>query len=82
IKVTNNPSFNKIFYGFTAGIGTDIRFNELDGNYLSLSLSYKFKTNETIAKMENYVTKNSIRIFSEEIAIPALGLSIGYHFVE
>jgi hypothetical protein len=61
ILIRYDNKYNKLFYGYTAGFGIDIRPNPKKNNYLSVSLLIPFRRIELITYMD-YLKSHSISI--------------------
>ncbi len=81
ISVTNSngfgPSLNKMFYGFTSGVGIDCLVGRARKNYLSFALTIPFRSPD----VQNYINdlRSSGVVFPHDLS--PLGFSIGYKIV-
>jgi len=76
--VTSEPSYSKLFTGFTAGIGTDFRANPQSKGYFSVALLFPFQ-NSDVKSYDEYLTTNFEGEFQNWVK--SVGFSLGYHWI-
>jgi hypothetical protein len=78
IAVTNASDLNKVFYGFSLGIGFDFRFNPAKKNYWTTSLLIPIRKAEVDDYME--MLKSDYGVEFENELMP-VAFSFGYRIV-
>ncbi len=79
VSISDNPQYDKLFYGPSLGLGIDIRSRKPDsGGYLSIALMIPIRNSDA----QDYIDllKNEYGAsFSSNL--PPVGFSIGYKFI-
>jgi len=77
VAVTNSPSYNKLFYGPSAGAGLDL-FSRTGSGYFSLAILVPFRSPD----VNNYINelKNIYGVTFNNTLWP-VGISVGYRFI-
>lgn len=77
ISVTNAPTFNKLFYGVTLGVGIDFNANSAKRGYWSLALLVPIRGEEVDSYINDLKNNHGVQFKNELFPI---GFSIGYRF--
>lgn len=77
IVVTNQASLNKLFYGFSAGAGIDIRPRKHPAGYWSLGVIVPFRSSKVDAYFDDLKYNHGVEFQNELFPV---AFSIGYKF--
>jgi hypothetical protein len=79
VSITDNPQYDKLFYGPTLGFGIDIRSRKPSSSgYLSIALMIPIRNSDA----QNYIDLLKTEYgASFSTNLPPIGLSIGYKFI-
>jgi hypothetical protein len=75
IEVTNAPGFNKVFYGFSLGLGNDFNsYKRSSRGYLTIALIFPLRTKEVF----DYIDKLKYHYVVFDSKLSPVTFSVGY----
>jgi hypothetical protein len=79
ITVQTDNNYDNLFFGATAGIGTDFKAKPESKGFWSLALLVPFRDNHTVDGYKAYLTNDAKLDFKSQLG--TVVFSIGYHFI-
>lgn len=76
IKIDGSPQYDKMYFGFTPGIGLEIRIGKYRKHGFNLDLNYPINSEQFKTDVD-YIKHNT----SLELKYTAVTFSFGYHFL-
>lgn len=78
VYVTNNTSYNKMFYGPTVGAGCDLKTGSNGKGYVSLALMVPIRNGDASNYIDNLKSNYGVEFKNN---LWPIGFSVGYHVV-